>query len=102
MVERHWKGTALPEKAEEYVHHLLNDTFPALKALPGFISHSILRRETELGMEFLIITRWETMEALRPFAGVDIERAVIPSAVKSMMVRYDLHAEHYAVVLESK
>lgn len=98
MIERHWKGIAYREKANQYIDHLWNETFPELKAIPGFKGVSILRRETQEGTAFLIITRWETLSAIKNFAGTDLELAVVPAVVQSLMVKYDLHAEHYTVV----
>ena len=101
MVERHWRGISIREKAEQYIHHLTNETLPELKALPGFKSLSILRREAEEGTAFLIITRWETLEAIRLFAGIDLESAVVPNIVKSIMIKFDSRVEHYDVVHQS-
>jgi len=101
MVERHWKGIAFREKADQYIYHLKNETLPELKAIPGFNGLSILRKETEKGVAFLIITRWETLEAIRHFSGTDLELAVVPNVVKSIMVQYDLRAEHYSVEFQS-
>lgn len=69
MISRHWKGIAKHEKADSYMDHLKNDTFPKLSKIGGFIEASILSRPVEQGTEFLIITVWESMEAIRDFAG---------------------------------
>ena len=97
MVERHWKGIAIREKASHYIHHLKAETFPALRTISGFKGLSILSREIEEGTAFLIITRWKEIESIRQFAGMNYEEAVVPDAVKAMMIRYDSWAEHYKV-----
>jgi heme-degrading monooxygenase HmoA len=97
MVERHWKGLAIREKAGHYVQHLKEETLPALKKIPGFKGFTILSQETKEGTAFLIITRWEKLESIRLFAGANYEEAVVPDVVKAMMIRYDLRAEHYVV-----
>ncbi|HEX6224834.1 MAG TPA: hypothetical protein VFZ52_10515 [Chryseolinea sp.] len=102
MVERHWRGISIREKAEQYIHHLTNETLPDLKALPGFKSLSILRREVREGTAFLIITRWETLEDMRSFAGIDLESAVVPDLVKSIMIKFDSRVEHFNVVHQSE
>ncbi|HZI24869.1 MAG TPA: hypothetical protein VFD46_07325 [Chryseolinea sp.] len=43
MIERHWKGIARKERANEYIDHLRNDTFKKLKQINGFIAASILK-----------------------------------------------------------
>ena len=98
MIERHWRGIARPEFADEYVAHLRRDTFPQLKRIDGFVDASILRREVERGVEFLIVTRWQSIDAIRSFAGADAEVAVVPANVQRMMIEYDPRARHYEVL----
>lgn len=98
MIQRHWRGTARTEHAQQYIEHLRTETFPQLAALPGFIDASILRRPQAGGVEFLIITRWDSLESIRRFAGDDAERAVVPDKVQAMMLSYDSVAIHYESV----
>jgi heme-degrading monooxygenase HmoA len=98
MISRHWTGLAKPEHADAYVAHLQRDTFPAIRKLSGFVTASILRRTVPDGVEFLIVTNWESLDAIRAFAGGDVEVAVVPDAVKRMMVRYDRIVRHFEVV----
>jgi heme-degrading monooxygenase HmoA len=102
MISRQWRGLARPERAQDYVRHLRTDTFPQLRRIPGFVDASILKREVEAGVEFLVITRWESLEAIRGFAGADAEAAVVPEEVQRMMVEYDSRVRHYHVVVEDK
>jgi heme-degrading monooxygenase HmoA len=98
MIARHWRGVARRERAEAYIEHLRAETFPALARLPGFLSASILRRRVPEGEEFLVITNWESLAAIRAFAGEDVEGAVVPDTVQEMMVSFDRTARHYEVV----
>jgi heme-degrading monooxygenase HmoA len=98
MISRQWRGVARESEADRYVSHLRAETFPQLSAIRGFIDASILRRDTEEGVEFLIVTRWESIEAIQKFAGADVDRAVVPEKVQAMMVRYDQTVAHYEVV----
>ena len=97
MIERHWKGIARKERANEYIAHLQNDTFKEIKTIKGFISASILKRNLSEGVEFLIITKWETLDAIKQFAGEKIEIAVVPELVRDIMLRYDENVNHYEV-----
>jgi heme-degrading monooxygenase HmoA len=78
MIARHWRGLARREHAESYVEHL--------------------RSDVELGVEFLIVTRWKSATAIRAFAGSDPEAAVVPASVQRMMVEYDERARHFEIV----
>jgi heme-degrading monooxygenase HmoA len=97
MISRHWKGLAKPGQADSYIAHLRTDTFPKLSQIDGFVSASILTREVPEGTEFLIVTVWESMEAIKRFAGMNAEVAVVPEEVRRMMIEYDRIVRHYEV-----
>ena len=98
MISRQWRGLARQESAAAYVEHLQSETFPAIRKLPGFVGASILRRTVAEGVEFLIVTQWKSVESIRAFAGPDAETAVVPPAVREMMIEYDRVVRHYEVV----
>jgi heme-degrading monooxygenase HmoA len=98
MISRHWRGLAKSSHADEYVEHLRTETFPQLAKIPGFIGASILRRSLQPGVEFLIVTNWESIAAIEQFAGRDAEAAVVPEKVQEMMIECDRRARHYEVV----
>src|SRR6059058_852651 len=98
MISRQWRGLAKPAFADAYVQHLQTETFPAIRKLPGFVSASILRRSVPEGVEYLIVTEWESVEAIRAFAGPNAEAAVVPQKVHEMMVDYDRVVRNYEVV----
>lgn len=98
MIARHWKGLARADRASDYEAHLRHETFPALARMAGFVDASILRRDHNAGVEFLIVTRWRSMDAIRQFAGDDLEAAVVPEEVAAMMIGYDRRVMHYEEV----
>jgi heme-degrading monooxygenase HmoA len=97
MISRHWRGLCRREHADDYIEHLRTGTFPALEDIPGFVSASILRRAVATGVEFLIITQWQSLAAIHAFAGSKAEAAVVPAKVQEMMIEYDREARHYEV-----
>lgn len=98
MISRHWRGLAHPARADEYVQHLRSDTFPKLSNIPGFIGASILKRNMTQGVEFLVVTNWESIGAIEQFSGRDPELAIVPSEVHEMMLDYDRRVRHYEVL----
>ena len=85
MISRHWTGITRPDRAEDYLRHLRHDTFPGLSAVPGFVRASVLQRDVGDGTEFRVVTVWESLAAVRGFAGPDPDEAVVPPAVRAMM-----------------
>ncbi len=98
MISRHWRGIIRRTEAENYLDHLRQKTFPQLEKIEGFRGASILKREVAEGIEFLIVTNWESIEAIRRFAGAEINHAVVPPEAQAMMVEYDSKVVHYEVV----
>ena len=98
MIERHWKGIAKSKEANNYIEHLNTKTFPHLSGLTGFIKASILKRPVDKGIEFLIITTWNSLESIKAFAGEQVEVANVPPEAREMMVEFDPTARHYEVV----
>ena len=98
MISRQWRGVCRADRALDYEDHLLAETFPALQRIQGFVDASILKRPIDRGVEFLIVTRWQTMAAIRQFAGDDAEAAVVPPSVAAMMIDYDRRVTHFEVV----
>jgi heme-degrading monooxygenase HmoA len=98
VISRHWKGISRRDQSDAYLSHLKAETFPALGAIPGFVRASILRRDVANGTEFQVVTVWESLDAIRAFAGQDVELAVVPAVVRGMMVACEERATHYEVV----
>jgi heme-degrading monooxygenase HmoA len=97
MISRNWHGITKVEESDNYVEHLTSETFPQLSRIEGFVSASILRRPTAKGVEFLIVTTWQSMDAIKEFAGDAAHLAVVPERVQAMMVEYDREVTHYEI-----
>jgi heme-degrading monooxygenase HmoA len=90
---------AHPNRAQDYVKHLRSETFPALQKIPGFVNASILSRPFGAGIEFVIVTSWDSMDAIAKFAGSDPEAAVVSAKAAAMMIEYDRRVRHFEVIV---
>ena len=98
MISRHWSGTVRPEHVADYVRHLREETFPSLTDIDGFVDATLMKRNVGSGVEFLVVTRWSSMEAIGRFAGEDPTRAVVPDKVRRWMLDFDRSVRHYEVL----
>jgi len=98
VISRQWRGLAYASRAWDYIVHLREQTFPQLRRIPGFVDASILQRNLDPGVEFVVVTRWASMAAIREFAGNDAVGAVVPPEVRAMMIEYDKTVRHYEIV----
>jgi heme-degrading monooxygenase HmoA len=100
MIGRVWRGVAFVADADAYVAHLRRATLPALRAIAGHQGSYVLRRDSGGTVEFVVITLWDSLEAVRAFAGDDHEAAVVPAEARRLLTAYDERAVHYDVALE--
>jgi heme-degrading monooxygenase HmoA len=99
VIARIWHGTADPAHADAYVRHLREHTFPQLLSIAGHRGGYVLRRTRGGTVEFTVITLWDSLDAIRRFAGDDPETAVVPAAAAALLASYDSRAAHWEIVL---
>ena len=102
MIARMWKGSALPERADEYEKHLETSVLPELRQIDGFQGVQLLRQDSTETVEFIVLTFWESMDAIRKFAGEDAEVAVVAPAAQPLFREYDSRVKHLQVVLNTR
>jgi heme-degrading monooxygenase HmoA len=101
MIARMWRGIAVPEKAKNYIEHLQQTVLPELYRIDGFRGAYVLRRDLNRGVEFTVQTLWESMDAIRKFAGENAEAAVVAPAAQPLFREFDSKVTHYQIVLHS-
>ena len=95
-----WRAVATRENAPAYRRHLEQSVVPQLQALPGFLSMTLMQAERGDRVEMVVSSRWESMDAVRAFAGTVPERAVIEPAARAVLAEFDDYVSHYDVALE--
>jgi heme-degrading monooxygenase HmoA len=98
MIARTWRGHAAPDKPDDYVRHFNGSVLPELFSIDGFLGATLLRRKRQNDIEFLVITRWESLDAIKAFAGDHYERAVVEPGAVAALQDFDETVEHYEVV----
>jgi len=95
MIVRMWKGWTAPENADAYQRFLLDELFPAMREIPGFVGAEVLRRDDGDEAAFVTLTRFESLAAVRAFAGEAYDVPVLEPPALALLSRYDERAEHY-------
>ena len=98
MVLRMWRGRATVEKSGEYIEHVTGKVFPALHAIEGHRGAYLLQRAVDDAIEFVVLTFWESMQAVRRFAGVKPEKAVVEPEARAVLTAFDESVTHFEVV----
>jgi heme-degrading monooxygenase HmoA len=99
MITRMWRGWTTEANADAYERFLRTDLFPQVAKLPGFLGARILRRPVESDEEeFVTVTMFESLDAVRTFAGDDYETPVIEPEAQRLLSHYEHRAFHYATI----
>jgi len=98
MIARTWRGTVRAADADAYLEYLERTGLRAYRATQGNRGVTALRRIEGDRCEYLLITLWESMEAVKAFAGDDVATAVFYPEDDRFLVERDLTAAHYEVV----
>jgi heme-degrading monooxygenase HmoA len=101
VITRMWRGWALADRAHEYERHYRSEVLAVLRGVAGFEGARLLRRTTGDETEFVSLTFFDDLDAVRAFAGPDHEAAVVADDAREVLVRFDDHVGHYETVLET-
>ena len=97
MIVRIWCGFAEGDNAHAYHRHVTGSVFPGLKAIPGHLGAYLLRRDNAGRVEFLAVTHWESIDAIKRFAGDDPSVAVVEPEARAVLVEFDDFVSNYVV-----
>ena len=95
MISRVWHGWTKAEHAATYEAMLRSEILPGIHRVPGFLGATLLTRRDGAEVEFVTITRFDDMNAVRAFAGEDYELAVIAPGARPLLTHYDARSAHY-------
>ena len=97
MIFRIWHGWTRPENADIYENLLKREIFPAIAAknVSGYRGIQLLRRQLGNEIEFVTIMQFDSLEAVKQFAGEDYEKSVVPDKARKVLARHDDRSQHY-------
>lgn len=98
MIARTWHGAVPADRADAYYDLLLRTGIPDYERTPGNTGVYVLRRIEGETAHFLLMTFWESMEAIRAFAGDDIEAAKYYPEDADFLLEMEPNVRHYDVL----
>ncbi len=104
MIVRIWHGWTTPANADRYEALLKEEIFVGIqnRHIRGFEGIQLLRRNAGEGVEFVTIMRFDSLDAIREFAGEDYEAAVVPDKARAVLSHFDDRSQHYEIRAESR
>lgn len=99
MISRIWRGWTSTRNADAYEGLLKAEIFSGIveRRITGFHGIDLLRRDVEDAVEFVTIMWFDSLLAVRTFAGEDYEKAVVPPKARQLLLRFDERSAHYEV-----
>jgi hypothetical protein len=104
MISRIWHGWTTPANADAYESLLKMEVFEGIRdrQIAGCRGIHLLRREVGEEVEFITIMWFDSIDAVRTFAGEDYQAAVVPPKARALLSRFDARSQHYEVKVEMK
>jgi heme-degrading monooxygenase HmoA len=98
MIARTWRGWTSTADADAYVGYLQETGFSEYRETPGNRAAYLLRREEGERTEFVALTFWDSVDAVKAFAGDDVEQAVFYPEDDRFLVERETVALLYEVI----
>jgi heme-degrading monooxygenase HmoA len=97
MIARVWKARATTANAARYREHFEQRVLPALRGMDGYAGGMLLTRPGGEEVEITVVTRWRSLEAIRAFAGGDLEQAVVADEAIPLLREWDRRVRHHEI-----
>jgi heme-degrading monooxygenase HmoA len=104
MISRVWHGWTTAANADAYETLLKSEIFTGIEGreIAGYRGIHLFRRNLGKEVEFVTVMWFDSMDAVRAFAGEDYEVAVVPPKARALLSRFDARSQHYEVKAEMK
>jgi len=89
---------AMPSRSDAYPKHFRDIVVPELPSLSGFLGAHLSQRQIGDQVEFLVLTRWQSMEAIGAFTGSSVDKAVVEPGAIAALIDFDDTVQHYIVI----
>lgn len=102
MISRVWHGYTSPGNADSYEALLKSEIFTGIasRGIAGYKGIQLFRRNLGEEVEFVTVMWFDSLDAVRVFAGEDYEVAVVPPKARAVLARFDARSQHYEVRAE--
>ena len=100
MIARIWHGVTAQAKSGEYFDYMSRTGIPDYRATEGNRGVFVLRRIEEGESHFLLISLWQSIDAIKKFSGDDIQRARYYPEDAQYLLELEPHVQHYEIINE--
>ena len=101
MIARIWHGWTKPKDAKAYEDMLRDEIFPSIAArnIKGYRGAELFINQDADEVEFVTLLRFDSLDAVKDFAGADEGKPVIYPKVEALLIRMDERSRHYRITI---
>jgi heme-degrading monooxygenase HmoA len=99
MIVRVWYGWTAPANGDAYENLLRDEIFPGIlgRKVAGFRRIELYRTTVGEEVEFVTVMWFDSLDAIKAFAGADYEVAVVPPKARAVLKHFDARSKHYEI-----
>ncbi len=98
-VMRQWSARTTEPQLPKYLEHFSKNVLPELRRVPGYLGAIVSLRHLESDIEIVVETTWRSLDAIRTFAGPDLEAAVVADEAAALLTNFDRRVRHSEIVV---
>ena len=96
---RRWSARTSEAQLPKYLEHFAKNVLPELRRVRGYLGATVSLCRLESENEILVETTWRSIEAIRNFAGPDLEAAVVADQAAALLTDFDRRVRHYEIAV---
>ncbi len=97
MIARLWRGAVRRDDGDAYAEYIERTGVAGYRSTPGNRGVTMLRRDVDDRCEFLVLSLWDSIDAIKAFAGEDYETAVFYPEDERFLLERDEKSSHWDV-----
>ena len=101
-IHRQWSARTTESQLPKYLEHFSKSVLPELRRMDGFLGTTVSVRQVANEAEIFVETTWRSLEAIRGFAGADLEAAVVAPEAAALLKNYDHRVRHYEIAISAR
>jgi uncharacterized protein len=100
-IVRHWSARTTETQLPKYLEHFSKNVLPELRSVPSFLAANVSVRHNANEVEIFVQTTWRSLEAIRAFAGADLEAAVVAPEAAALLTDFDRRVRHFEISISA-
>lgn len=96
---RHWSARTSEALLPKYLEHFSKNVFPELRRVNGFLGANVSVRHAGREADIFVETTWRSLDAIRAFAGADLEAAVVAPEAAALLTGFDRRVRHFEIAI---